>query len=89
MAKLEQFAIECHSGKKPKPLIIYGPPGTGKTTAAHALAYSNGFELIELNASDYRDKEKLEKLLLPASTSQGLFKRKILILLDEIDELSN
>ena len=87
--RLEQFALACQQGKPTKPIMIYGPPGTGKTTAAHALAYSNGFELIELNASDYRDKAKLEKLLLPASTSQGLFKRKLIILLDEIDELSS
>jgi replication factor C large subunit len=87
--KLEQFAIDCQQGKPVKPIMIYGPPGTGKTTAAHALAYSNGFELIELNASDYRDKEKLEKILLPASTSMGIFKTKFLILLDEIDELSS
>jgi replication factor C large subunit len=88
VAKLMQFAIDVQKGKYSKPLLLYGPPGTGKTTAAHALAYSNGLELIELNASDYRDKAKLEKVLLPASTSTGLFKTKFLILLDEIDELS-
>ena len=88
VAKLMHFAIDVQKGKYSKPLLLYGPPGTGKTTAAHALAYSNGFELIELNASDYRDKAKLEKVLLPASTSIGLFKTKFLIVLDEIDELS-
>jgi replication factor C large subunit len=89
IARLSQFAINIQRGIAEKPLLLYGPPGTGKTAAAHALAYSNGFELIELNASDYRNREKLEKMLLPASTSMGIFKAKFLILLDEIDELSS
>ncbi|MGC9204772.1 MAG: replication factor C large subunit [Candidatus Micrarchaeia archaeon] len=87
--RLIKFAISAQSNIIEKPILIYGPPGTGKTAAAHALAYSNGFELLELNSSDYRSEEKLNKLLVPASMSQGIFKKKMLILLDEIDELSS
>lgn len=86
--QLSEFASKIHRGEKTKPIIIFGATGTGKTSAAHALAYGNGFELLELNASDYRDTARLEKVLLPASRSRGLFSKNILILLDEIDELS-
>ena len=85
---LADFATRVHRGEKTKPLMVFGATGTGKTSAAHALAYSNGFELLELNAADYRNADTLRKVLLPASRSRGLFSKTILILLDEIDELS-
>lgn len=87
--RLLEFGLDAQEKKFSKPLLIYGPPGVGKTAAIHALAYSNGFELLELNASDYRDSETLKKTLLPATTSSGLFNKKLLILLDEIDERSD
>lgn len=86
--RLIEFAALVNSRKRTKPLILYGPSGVGKTAAAHSIAYSNGFELLELNSSDYRDVKNLSKILLPASRSAGLFNKTILILLDEIDELS-
>ncbi len=36
--------------------LISGPPGIGKTTAARVIAQSLGFHIIELNASDTRNK---------------------------------
>ncbi len=87
--KLQQFGISVQSGKASKPIMICGPSGTGKTCAARALAYSNGFEILELSSSDYRDVETLTKKVLPVSATRGLFNRKVLILFDEIDELSS
>ncbi len=86
--KLLDFASAVHKGERPSPIMIFGPTGTGKTAAAQALAYGNGFELLELSSSDYRDTETLKKRLIPASRSRGLFNKNILILLDEVDELS-
>ncbi len=86
--RLLEFGTAVQKGRRPKPLMLYGPSGTGKTAAAHALAYSYGFVLLELNASDYRDVETLKRVLIPATRSRGLFSKTILILLDEIDELS-
>ena len=88
VSRLENFGAEALSGNVGRPLMVYGPTGIGKTSAVHALAYSCGFEIIEFNASDYRDAEKLNKVLLPASVSRGLFNKHLLILMDEIDELS-
>lgn len=38
-----------------------GPPGIGKTTAAHVVAKTNDYELLEFNASDVRNKKILEE----------------------------
>jgi replication factor C large subunit len=44
--------------------------------------------VVELNASDYRDRESIERRLLSAATSKSLFGKRNLILLDEIDEMA-
>ncbi len=86
--RLLNFGTEVQESHIGKPLLIFGPPGVGKTCAVHALAYSNGFELLEFNASDYMDAGSLSKRLLPATNSRGLFSKRMLILLDEVDERS-
>ncbi len=87
--RLNKFGLDALSGRISKPVMIYGPSGTGKTCAARALAYANGFEVLELNSSDYRDAETIGKKVLPASQTRGLFNKRVLILFDEIDELSS
>jgi len=86
--KLRQFGMDVQAHKKPRPIFVYGPSGTGKTSAIRAIAYSNGFEIVELTSSDYRDADTLKKKLLPAVSSRGLFSAITLFLFDEIDELS-
>jgi replication factor C large subunit len=71
--------------KKSKPAILIGPPGTGKTTVVHLVAKKLGYNVIELNASDVRTKEKMMQKLGPILGSQGLFGEKLLIFLDEVD----
>jgi replication factor C large subunit len=87
ISKLLQFGYNIQKGEVVKPIIIYGPPGTGKTSAVKALASSNGFDLLELNSADYLDSESLNKLLTRSNRSNALFNSKMLILLDEIDEI--
>lgn len=41
-------------------VMITGPPGIGKTTSAHLCAKSEGFTIVELNASDARNKKLIE-----------------------------
>jgi replication factor C subunit 1 len=41
-------------------VVLSGPPGVGKTSAAHLVAQAEGYEVIELNASDTRSKKLLE-----------------------------
>lgn len=74
--------------KKKNALILYGPPGTGKTTIVHATANEINAEIFELNASDFRNKERLKEILKPAIEQKSLEKNKKLILIDEVDGVS-
>jgi replication factor C large subunit len=73
---------------KKKALLLYGPPGTGKTTLAHVAANETRSEIFELNASDLRDKIKLNEILKPATEQQSLMKKGKIILVDEVDGIS-
>nr|WP_157463177.1 replication factor C large subunit [Caldisphaera lagunensis] len=77
-------------GKRPekKALLLYGPPGVGKTSLVEAIANEYDLELLELNASDYRRTQDIKKTVANASQKRPLFKKMILILMDEIDGLS-
>ena len=71
-----------------KPILIYGPPGTGKTATVYGLSYDLGYEIIELNASDFRNKEEIDSIIGNAIKQQSLFKRGKVILVDELDGIS-
>jgi len=68
--------------------LFYGPPGSGKTSMVEALAHEYGFELIEMNASDYRRASDIERIAKTAALQRGLFVRGKIILLDEVDGIS-
>ncbi|MDQ6723799.1 MAG: AAA family ATPase, partial [Thermoproteota archaeon] len=48
--------------KGTKPLIMIGPPGTGKTSFITSMANFFNYDLVELNASDFRNKANLESI---------------------------
>jgi replication factor C large subunit len=68
-----------------KSIILHGPAGTGKTCLAHAIAHENNFDVLELNASDLRNRAKLESVLKPATEQHSLFKKGKILLMDEVD----
>ncbi|HLF53645.1 MAG TPA: replication factor C large subunit [Candidatus Nanoarchaeia archaeon] len=70
---------------KKKGLILHGPAGTGKTSLALLTAKENNFEILELNASDLRNRLKLEQTVRPATEQKSLFKKSKIILMDEVD----
>ncbi len=70
---------------KKKALLLHGPAGTGKTSIVHASAKENNLEILELNASDLRNREKLESILKPATEQISLFKKGKILLMDEVD----
>ncbi|MGB9695574.1 MAG: AAA family ATPase, partial [Caldisericaceae bacterium] len=85
--KVKKWALLFENGKIQKPIFLYGPPGIGKTALAYAVAHEMGWELIEFNASDTRNKNNVERIIGAASGSAGLFSRRKLILIDEVDGL--
>ncbi len=80
-----------HSETK-KALILWGQQGIGKTSTAYALANYAGLNIIEMNASEQRNRENMKKIALMASEYRDLFDidAKIpdkLILIDEADNI--
>jgi replication factor C large subunit len=71
-----------------KPLLLIGPPGVGKTTIIKALASQYNYDLIEMNASDTRNKAALTETILPILRNRSLVAEKTLLFLDEIDGIS-
>ena len=71
-----------------RPLMLIGPPGAGKTTIVKALAQQFGYDLIEMNASDTRNRDILTETILPILRNRSLIAEKTLLFLDEIDGIS-
>jgi len=68
--------------------LLVGPPGTGKTTCVHLAAEKLGLQLVELNASDTRTKDRLAKRIGEVISSRNLFDSRTLVFLDEVDGLA-
>ena len=88
--KLKAFITAFSRGiSKKKAMILHGPAGTGKTTLAHAFANEMSYELFELNASDLRNRAKLDEILKPSTLQQSLFAKGKIILVDEVDGVTS
>ena len=86
IARLKYFMINFRKGKRAA--ILYGPAGSGKTSIINALAHDMGFEIIEMNASDLRNREQIETVLNQASSQKSLFAKSKILLIDEIEGIS-
>jgi len=88
-AKFLQWIKQWESGKPgKKAALLYGPAGCGKTSLVEAYAKEHGYELVEMNASDFRRKQDIERVAKIAATMHSLFARKKIILLDEVDGIN-
>ncbi|MEM2909100.1 MAG: replication factor C large subunit [Candidatus Bilamarchaeaceae archaeon] len=82
---VKRWILRWSSGQKPRPLLIYGPSGVGKTSTAYALVHQYDLELIEMNASELRDKERVERIVHSAATTKTLSGKMRMILIDDVD----
>ena len=70
--------------KGTKPLLLVGPPGIGKTTIAYLVAKQFGYDMIGLNASDIRNKSKINEILTPVLGNVSVLGTPM-IFVDEVD----
>ncbi len=98
VADLRKWADGWTRGRPDKKaVILQGDPGIGKTSAALALGHEMGWALIEMNASDSRNADAIERIATRGSVLQtfsptGEFLRadqggRKLIVLDEADNV--
>ncbi len=70
--------------KGTKPLLLVGPPGIGKTTMAYLVAKQFGYDMIGLNASDVRNKSRINEILTPVLGNVSVLGTPM-IFVDEVD----
>lgn len=87
VSTLKDF-VENFKEQSRKIAVCYGGVGCGKTSLIYALAEELNYELLELNASDFRNKEHVNAIVGNASSQLSLFGKGKIILVDEIEGLS-
>jgi len=88
--ELREWAATWEQGMPDeRAVILYGRAGVGKTTAAHALGRDFRWDTIELNASDSRTADVINKVAGSASQmcTFGGTRGRRLIILDEADNI--
>jgi len=68
--------------------LLWGPPGVGKTLTVEVAASTYNLELIQMNASDFRTRYRVERILGRASETYSLLGRGRIILVDEVDGIN-
>lgn len=96
--ELKDWALSWEQGRpRDKAVVLKGPPGIGKTSTALALARDMGWGVVEMNASDHRNADSIQRIAIRGavgetfsdtgeflSTKDGRHK---LIILDEADNV--
>ncbi|MDX1610944.1 MAG: replication factor C large subunit [Candidatus Thermoplasmatota archaeon] len=96
--ELRAWAKAWTEGRPDKPgALLVGEAGIGKTSAALALAHEMGWTVVELNASDARTADVIERVVTRGATSRGFSatgeyqadekKQRKLLILDEADNV--
>lgn len=87
--RLKRFVGDYVQKKsRKKAALIYGATGSGKTCSVYALAGEMGYEVLELNASDFRNANSINEIIGAASSQRSLLGSGKIILVDELDGIS-
>ncbi len=73
---------------KKQPVLIYGITGIGKTAAVYALSQDLDYEILEINASDLRNKDQIDTIVKNNLQQKSLFSKEKLVLIDEVDGIN-
>ena len=84
--KLKKFVSEKKRTKKAA--LVYGPSGSGKTSSVYALGRELECEILEVNASDFRNADAMNRIVGNASVQMSLLASGKIILVDELDGIS-
>ena len=87
VAQAFRWADSWNEGKKQKPLLMWGQSGAGKTCLAILIAKLNNWDIFEMNASDLRSKDAIERLAGAAAMNSSFSGNRRLVLFDEVDGL--
>lgn len=80
--------ISNYKQQKKKSALVYGLSGTGKTCSVYAIAKELDLEVLEVNASEFRNKDGINQKVGSAVHQHSLFSKGKIILVDEVDGLS-
>jgi replication factor C large subunit len=83
-----KYYIKNFSNQSKNAIMIHGPSGVGKTASVYSLAMKMNYEVIEVNASDFRDKKQLQIVLGGSLSQKSLFSKGKIILIDELEGLN-
>ncbi len=87
LRELKGFIVKFKEQKK-KAAFIHGPSGVGKSCSAYCIAKELNLEIVEVNASEFRNKEQIKSIVGGAISQQSLFSKGKIVLVDEVDGLS-
>ncbi len=82
---IKKWMLNWIAGRKKRPLLVYGPPGVGKTSMAYALKNQYDLEIVEMNASELRNRARIEHVAKSATLAGTLSGKGKLILIDDVD----
>ena len=77
-----------HKKSRKKAALLYGLTGCGKTSSVHAIASELNYEILEINASDFRNAASINSIVGSACSQLSLFGAGKVILVDEVDGVS-
>lgn len=86
--QLKRWALNWGRGEKGKPILLAGPTGVGKTALVNALTKELNLELVQMSASDFRNRERVEKVISGAAMASTLSGKGKVILVDDIDAMA-